>query len=112
LIPIQQPPVEAPVDHGNDDEYSDPEISSDDDEIIPLGLAEKRSCRGFPISEPLLRRIVWQGPIDLTDHRGNKRFILSKLKADRHFSIFLNPLARDASIHPPTWNFKSLAKQH
>jgi hypothetical protein len=50
LIPTRRPLVEPPVHHGNDDESSDPEISSDDDEIIPPGLAEKRSCRGFPIT--------------------------------------------------------------
>jgi hypothetical protein len=37
------------TDHADGEEDSDPNLSIDDEDILPPALAEKRSCRGFPL---------------------------------------------------------------
>jgi hypothetical protein len=48
-VTTPQHPAQPLTDHADSEESSDPDLSSDDEDIIPPGLAEKRSCRGFPI---------------------------------------------------------------
>jgi hypothetical protein len=48
-VTTPQQPAQPLTDHADSEEYSDPDLSSDDEEIIPPGLAQKWPCRGLPI---------------------------------------------------------------
>jgi hypothetical protein len=91
--PVTTPeqPAQPLTDHADSEEYSDPDLSRDDEDIIPPGLAEKRSCRGFPIPVAQLNtqdftqeqiQVVSEAYDQATDFHEQVQIVARVLRAD------------------------------